>query len=100
MPYLVAQSCLTLCAPIDCSPPGFSVHGISQDKNTGIGWHFLFQGIFLTQGSTPCLLSSALQADHLTGGSPINSKCQLEKKNSIYYYFYLLKSISKIYVTV
>ena len=25
---LVAQSCLTLCNPMDCSPPGSSVHGI------------------------------------------------------------------------
>ena len=24
----VTQSCLTLCDPMDCSPPGFSVHGI------------------------------------------------------------------------
>ena len=26
----VAQSCLTLCDPIDCSIPGSSVHGIFQ----------------------------------------------------------------------
>ena len=26
----VSQSCLTLCDPMDCSPPGSSVHGISQ----------------------------------------------------------------------
>ena len=25
---LVTQLCLTLCNPSDCSPPGFSVHGI------------------------------------------------------------------------
>ena len=25
---LVAQSCMTLCDPMDCSPPGSSVHGI------------------------------------------------------------------------
>ena len=29
---LVAQSCLTLCDPLDCSPPGSSVHGISQAR--------------------------------------------------------------------
>ena len=29
---LVAQSCLTLCDPMNCSPPGFSVHGILQAK--------------------------------------------------------------------
>ena len=27
---LVAQSCLTLCNTMDCSPPGSSVHGILQ----------------------------------------------------------------------
>ena len=26
------QSCLTLCDPIDGSPPGFSVHGILQAR--------------------------------------------------------------------
>ena len=29
---LVAQSCLTLCHPMDCSPPGSSVHRISQTR--------------------------------------------------------------------
>ena len=29
---LVAQSCLTLCDPMDCSPPGSSVHGILQTR--------------------------------------------------------------------
>ena len=28
---LVAKLCLTLCDPMDCSPPGPSVHGISQE---------------------------------------------------------------------
>ena len=28
----VTQSCLTLCDPIDCNPPGSSVHGISQQE--------------------------------------------------------------------
>ena len=29
---LVAKSCRTLCDPMDCSPPGFSVHGIFQAR--------------------------------------------------------------------
>ena len=29
---LVAQSCLTLCNSMDCSPPGSSVHGILQAR--------------------------------------------------------------------
>ena len=40
----------------DCSPPGSSVHGIFSGKNTGVGFHFLLQGIFPTQGLNPCLL--------------------------------------------
>ena len=28
----VAQSCPTLCGPMDCSPPGSSVHGILQAR--------------------------------------------------------------------
>ena len=28
----VAQSCLTLCGPMNCSPPGSSVHGIFQAR--------------------------------------------------------------------
>ena len=52
---LVAQSCLTLCIPIDCSPPGSSVHGDFPDKNTGVGCHTLLQGILPTQGLNPGL---------------------------------------------
>ena len=29
---LLPQSCPTLCDPVDCSPPGSSVHGISQAR--------------------------------------------------------------------
>ena len=65
---LVAQSCLTLCDPVDCSPPGFPVHGDSPYKNTGVGCHALLQGIFLTQGLNP--RSPALQADSLLAELP------------------------------
>ena len=30
--FLVTQSCLTLCYPMDCSPPGSSVHGVLQAR--------------------------------------------------------------------
>ena len=45
---LVDQSCLTLCNPMDCSPPGSSVHGILQARilewvaipfSRGSSWH-------------------------------------------------------------
>ena len=79
----VAQSCLTPCDPVDCSPPGSSVHGILQasilewvaisfsrgsswppllcpwdspGKDTGAGFHFLLQEIFPTKGLNLCLL--------------------------------------------
>ena len=49
---LITQLCLTLCDPMDCSPPGSSreiLHGNFPGKNTGEGCHALLQGIFLTQ---------------------------------------------------
>ena len=30
---MCGQSCLTLCDPMDCSPPDSSVHGISRQKH-------------------------------------------------------------------
>ena len=51
-----AQSFLTPCDPIGCSLPGSSLHGDSLGKNTGVGCHFLLQGIFPTQESNPSLL--------------------------------------------
>ena len=32
MPAKSLQSCPTLCNPMDCSPPGSSVHGILQAR--------------------------------------------------------------------
>ena len=41
---LAAQLCPTLCDPMDCSPPGSSVHGILQARILELGSHSLFQG--------------------------------------------------------
>ena len=68
-----AQSRLTLFDPMDSCPPGSSVHEIlypwdSPVKHTGVGGHFLLQGIFLTQGSNPHLLHrqvDSLPLNHL-----------------------------------
>ena len=35
------QSCPTLCDPMDCSPPGSSVHGILQARVLEWGLHLL-----------------------------------------------------------
>ena len=50
------ESCLTLCDAMDCSLPGFSVHGILQARIMDLVAHFLLQGIFLTQGWNTYLL--------------------------------------------
>ena len=44
---VVAQLCLSLCDPMDRGAYQWDFPG----KNTGVGSHFLIQGIFLTQGS-------------------------------------------------
>ena len=46
MEVLVAQSCLTLCDPMDCGLPGSPVHGILQARI--LEWHLL-QRIVPTQ---------------------------------------------------
>ena len=52
------QSCLTLCNPMDCSPPGSSYSWDSPRKNIGVSGHAFLQGIFPTQGLKPHLLLS------------------------------------------
>ena len=52
----VTQSCLTLWDPLDCRLPGSSLHPWDfPGKSTGVGCHFLLQGIFSTQGLNPGL---------------------------------------------
>ena len=57
---VVAQSCPTLCDPMDWSlglwPASFLCPWNSLGKNTGVACHFLPQGSFLTQGSNPGFL--------------------------------------------
>ena len=50
--FLLAQSCPTLCDPMDCSLPGPLSMGILQARI--LEWvAILLQGIFPTQGSNP-----------------------------------------------
>ena len=56
-----------LCDPMDCSPPGSSVHGIFQARVPG----FPLQGIFPAQGSNPGLPHCRQMLYHLSHqGSP------------------------------
>ena len=52
----VTKSCPTLCDPMDCSPPGFSVHGIPQARILEWDCHLLLRGIFPNRGSDSHLL--------------------------------------------
>ena len=49
-------NCVRLCDPMDCSLPGSSVHGILQARILECIAVPSSRGIFLTQGSNPCLL--------------------------------------------
>ena len=53
---LVAQSSLTLWNPMDCSPPGPSVHGISQARILEWVAILFSRVIFPNQGSNPGIL--------------------------------------------
>ena len=62
---------LTLCNPMDWSPPGSSVHGDFPGQNPGVGSCSLLQGIFPTQGSNPDFLHCRQIFYHLSHqGSP------------------------------
>ena len=37
-------ACMTLCDPMNCSPPGSSVHGILQARKLGVGCRALLHG--------------------------------------------------------
>ena len=63
----MAQSCLTLCDPVDCSLPGSSVHGILQART--LEW----VAISFSRGSSWPRIEPgypALQADALTSEPP------------------------------
>ena len=64
---VVTQSCPTLCDPMDCSPPGSSVHGIFKVRI--LEWEpFPSPGDLLNPGIEP--KSPTLQADSLPAEPP------------------------------
>ena len=81
-----AQSCLTLCDPTDCNPPGSSIHGVLQ---SGI---LEWVALFYSRGSsnpgieTESLASPASQVDSLPLyhlGNYMRLLPQLKKENSM-----------------
>ena len=72
---LVMKSCPSLCDPLDCSPPGSSVNGISQEEY-GSGLPFPSPG-HLSEGMEPT--SPALAGRCLTPrplGKPVREECR------------------------
>ena len=74
------QSCLTLCNPVDCSPPGSFVHGIVQAR--------ILEWIAISRGSSPprdrtyvsCLLHWQVGSLPLVPpGKPMESEAQGEQ---------------------
>ena len=92
-----AQSCPTLSDPMDCSTPGSSAFGNFPGKNTEEGCHFLLHGIFLAQGSNPCLLhwqADSLPQHHLGSSKPTMTESVLPPPFSYY-----LKSKKKSFLS-
>ena len=56
----------TLCKPMDCGPPGSSVHGILQERILEWGAICFSRGSSLTQGSNPGLLHCRQIIYHLS----------------------------------
>ena len=71
----VVQSCLTLCNPMDCSLPGFSIHGFSRQEYWS-GLPFPSPGDLPDPGIGP--RSPALEADALTSEPPGKTMTNLD----------------------
>ena len=72
MVCLVAQSCPTLCNPMDYSLPGSSVHGDSPGKNPGVGCYAASRNIFFFNS----------HSSHLELGAGKGEHCQMAEKKS------------------
>ena len=80
----VARSCLTLCNPMDCSPPPSSVHAILQERILEwVGKHPLLERIF-PDGSVVRSLRAAVDVGSILGserssggghGNPLKYSC-------------------------
>ena len=81
---LVVKSCPTLFDPMECSPLQAPLFMDFPGKNARVGFHFLLQGIFLTQGSNPSLLLDRGIFYHC-----VIKKAHMTKQS--YYWAYTLK---------
>ena len=78
---LVTKLCPTLLQPHVLQPTNLLCPWDFPGKNTGVGYHFLFQGIFLTQGQNLHLLHwqwGSLPLSHREANSGILLSCKKE----------------------
>ena len=87
---LVVQSCLTLCNPMDCTPPVFSVHGILQARM--LEWNAIpfSRGTSQLRNFEPWSL--ALQAGSLP------SELQGSPNNDIIHHYNTIQSITALFL--
>ena len=77
-PHKSLQSCPTLGYPMDCMQPArLLCPWDPSGKYTGVGCHFLLQGIFPTQGWNPCLLCLLHWRVGPLPPGPLSLKCLL-----------------------
>ena len=76
----VAQSCMTLCNTMDCSPPTWN----SPGKNAGVGSHSLLQGIFPIQESNLGLLHWRWILYHLNHQQLLNCRWSWAPAHMLY----------------
>ena len=76
--WSVAQSCLTLCSPMDSSPPGSSVHGVFQARI--LEWVAIssIRGSFRPRDQTPVSCGSC------TGRQILYDQRQLRSPHTLY----------------
>ena len=93
----VAQLCPTLGTPWTVQPARLLCPWNSSGKNTGVGCHFLLQGIFPTQGLNTCLLHCRQVLYHLSHQGSLLLKDilsiktgQLKKHQEIHASLYLI----------
>ena len=80
-----------LCDPMDCSPPGSSVHGIFQQEYWR-GCHFLLQGIFLIKPESPALVGGFFTTEPPGKSQSIFTSLLKKKKKRFFKFKPVLKS--------
>ena len=98
----IVQSSQTLCHPMNCSLPSFSVHGILQARTLELSTHSFLQEIFPIQGLNPGLLHCVQILHHLRhqGSKPQclwkrHSKQHWSRQLDIYTHPFQLQCLSK-----